>query len=114
MRNMAVLGSSLQPPTAAKLCERCAKLQAWTHPFRVEDKLSDLEKQSAACAFCDMRWRVCEELHFQISSYVRFDRVGSTIRINGRYPPVFSVCREPGKYLTTYGRDVSAFIAIPM
>lgn len=75
-------------------------MEVWAQHFKIEDTLSDLEQRSPSCDFCRMRWNVCKKLHIPDFSDIRFDRLGTMIRINERYPPVFNICREPGRQVS--------------
>lgn len=78
------------------LCDYCRKLDFWSPKFHIVDNLSDLEKRALSCHFCKMRWDISSDLKRKTTS-VRFDRVGSVIKMNESDPPVFSICRSEGK-----------------
>lgn len=81
------------------LCPKCIAMEVWAQPFRIEDKVLDLEKHSSMCDFCLVRWNICKELDLNMLPEVYFDRFGSSLKVNGMYPPVLSVFQEPGKYV---------------
>lgn len=84
-----------------RLCSRCEKMEIWTQPFRIIDKLSDLEQRSPVCDFCLLRWRACKDLGIHTLPRAAFEKSGSHITVNGRYPPVLSLFQEPGMYTLT-------------
>lgn len=85
-------------PKVTRLCSRCKEMEVWTLSFRVVDRLVDLEQLSLACDFCQMRWNICKDLGIQTLPKVVFDRLGSHVTVNGRYPPALSIFQEPGTW----------------
>jgi len=70
----------------------------------MDDEKSDLELRSEGCDLCRMLWTTSERLDKGQAKSVRFDRVESTIRMNGSNIPVFSIHASPGKH--TFGTDL--------
>lgn len=71
-------------------------MDIWAQPFRIKEEWMDLERLCLMCDFCQVRWNICKDLDLHKISEIYFDRSGSTIKVNGRYPPVLSVFQEPG------------------
>lgn len=90
--------SASASPSVNKLCSRCREMEVWIQSFRIVDRLVDLEQLSLACDFCRLRWNICKDLGIQTLPKVVFDRSGSHITVNGRYPPVLSIFQEPGMW----------------
>jgi hypothetical protein len=57
-----------------------------------------LKERSEICDFDKMLWEACEKFGGTKNPSVRFERIDSSLRMNGSpYPPVLSICRSPGK-----------------
>ncbi|KAK3303131.1 uncharacterized protein B0T15DRAFT_513341 [Chaetomium strumarium] len=91
--------ASLKPPIFPeagqpdRLCERCMNLDLGAPAFYWLDKLADLRESAKLCRFCRMRWDASGHL-IPETDIVRFDRVGSVVKMNENDPPVFSLCRS--------------------
>lgn len=85
-------------------------MKVWAKSFRIEDTLLDLEQLSLECDFCLLRWNTCKDLGIQTFPKAVFDRSGSHITVNGRYPPVLSIFQEPGMW--TSGRTLWLYKAV--
>ncbi|KAI1107995.1 hypothetical protein F5Y14DRAFT_437785 [Nemania sp. NC0429] len=90
-----------QPANADQLCKTCLGLDFWVPKFHITDDLLDLKKRAKTCRFCEMRWDVSSHLE-STENMVRFDRVGSVIKMNESDPPVFSICRSNRKLPSPY------------
>ncbi|KAK4097370.1 hypothetical protein N658DRAFT_527113 [Parathielavia hyrcaniae] len=82
-----------KPANPEQLCKKCESLDFWKRQFHIDDKLSALEERARTCRFCKMRWDVSSALKNR-TDQVRFDRVGSVVKMNESDPPVFSICRR--------------------
>jgi hypothetical protein len=92
--------ASIRGSRAAKLCDKCLKLDFWEPRFRIKDTLSELEDLSRNCDFCKMRWDLSKHLNPEEFPSIQFDRLESMLRINERYPPALTICRSPGMYFS--------------
>ena len=94
VESLEMLTRSAQPAT---LCGRCKGLELWRPHYRFRDIPSELERLSASCDFCRMRWDLCKHLDPREFPFIQFDRLESMLRMNESYPPVLSLARPPGK-----------------
>lgn len=85
-------------PSVARLCSRCSEMEVWTEPFRIVDRPLDLEQSCTVCDFCLVRWNICQHLGIHTVPNVVFDKSGSHITVNERYPPVLSIFQGPGMW----------------
>lgn len=89
-------------------CSECQQLEFWAPHFSIVDSWEELENRRHNCDFCKMRWEACTgHLDRAESPDLHFDRDQSMLKLNGKYPPVFSISRGPGKLNTAQyvGRD---------
>lgn len=93
--------SAPMSPSVGRLCSRCKEMEVWTETFKIEDRLLDLEQLSSVCDFCLLRWDTCYDLGIHTLQEVVFERSGSHIMVNKRYPPVLSIFQEPGMWIST-------------
>lgn len=87
------------PPgkAASILCGKCEKMNFGNSTLRIHDTWSELESRLDTCDFCKMRWNVSKHLDRKKFTYVSFDKVKSTLKMNEGSIPVFSLCRSPGE-----------------
>lgn len=82
-------------------CITCHQLEFWTPHFNIVDGWDKLESSRHSCDFCKMRWEICRDLNREESPILNFDRDQSMLKLDGRYPPVFSIRRGRGETYNT-------------
>jgi hypothetical protein len=81
----------------ASLCSSCQGLDFFQRlGFSVEYDPNDLEERSKNCDLCGLFWRTYQRNNGNRSSTVRFEKVQSSLRMNGTGPPVLSIYRSLG------------------
>lgn len=81
----------------SQLCGKCQGLEISAPHFDIVDGWEDLEQSANTCDFCRMRWSICSPLNREDFPFIRFERDQSMLKLSGRYPPVLSLWRRPGK-----------------
>jgi hypothetical protein len=82
---------------SASLCSLCQSLDFFgSLGFSIEYSPNDLEERSKTCDLCGLLWRTCQRNNGNNSSTVRFEKVQSSLRMNGSGPPVLSIYRSLG------------------
>ena len=102
-------GSDSAPPNgtaSSKLCKKCERFEFWAPVFRIVDKWPELESSKDKCDFCKMRWDTAKHLDQNDHSFVSFERVESTLRLNDKNTPALSICKSPGKPLSEISIDL--------
>jgi hypothetical protein len=87
----------LKPRPASDICGACQNLDFFRSVgFAVEYKTDELEKLSRTCDLCSLFWRTYLHNSASESSTVRFEKVQSSLRMNGIAAPVLTLCRSLG------------------
>ncbi|KAJ8130175.1 hypothetical protein O1611_g3458 [Lasiodiplodia mahajangana] len=88
----------LRVPVHSELCRSCETLRAkiWEQGFENVYSLQDLKDNLGKCNLCTMIWGKSQKHATAMDSEVTVQRAGSSIKINGEDPPVFSLYRSPG------------------
>ncbi|KAF5008603.1 hypothetical protein FDECE_5137 [Fusarium decemcellulare] len=87
---------SLEARQPTRLCDSCRELDFWAVGFGITYEVSELKIKSQECELCGLFWRICEReegAHFRT---VRFDRIKSSLGMNGSGSPVISLFRSLG------------------
>jgi hypothetical protein len=81
-------------------CKECqiVREDLWSPAFSITYDVSKLEARSKSkeCDLCGLFWRTCERRGGTTFSTVKFDRIQSSLKMNGGGPPVLSIFRSPG------------------
>lgn len=88
---------SLGYPGSTSYCTRCQSFEFWTANFSIVDNWEELERSRKKCAFCKMRWELCNQLDREKTPLIRFDRDRSMLKLNNGSSPVLSIHRSLGK-----------------
>lgn len=89
----AILPANHNP---SRLCGGCQSLKFWAPGFQFQP---DLRTISANCDFCGMLHEIGTQLGNPELGPIRFARVGSILKADGKDLPVLSIYRSPGKLL---------------
>jgi hypothetical protein len=75
------------------LCENCIAHKVWQPTFQITYDTTELQILSEVCALCKLFWEACVREDAALYPTVRFERVGSSLRMNGTGAPVLRICR---------------------
>lgn len=83
---------------SSDLCDQCEKFRdgLWDTFFEISYDLHVLETRAKTnkCDLCGLLWRTCERNWGTMFDKVRFERFGSSLRMNGGRLPVLSIFRD--------------------
>jgi hypothetical protein len=87
---------------SSHLCSQCQTIRdgLWLPGFNITYNTPTLAGRSASkeCDLCSLLWRTCERYGGTVYRTVKFDRVGSLLKMNGSGVPVLSICRSPSEF----------------
>ncbi|CAM1502343.1 Fc.00g043270.m01.CDS01 [Cosmosporella sp. VM-42] len=86
------------PRLSSQLCSSCLELDFWSPAFSILYQTQELEGKSTACDLCNLFWTMCKREGATKHPTVQFDRVQSSITLNGGGPPILSIYRSPGMF----------------
>ncbi|KAJ3538687.1 hypothetical protein NM208_g5803 [Fusarium decemcellulare] len=78
-----------------RLCDSCRNIDFWALGFAVMYDIPELKRKSQVCELCGLFWRTCQKEEGAHFPTVRFDRIMSSLRMNGSGGPVLTLCRSP-------------------
>lgn len=86
---------------STKLCVDCKRFrdQLWNPGFNITYSVQELETRAnrKECDLCWLLWRTCEPNWGTLFPTIQFERIDSSLRMNGGHLPVLSIFRSSGK-----------------